>query len=370
MEFMSMYRRGGVRHGTVVAAALITAAGTLAAQRPAATRPRDSVFVRVFAPNTMSLDSLRVLLQEFDREQYGTPRWVTLSGRIDSLVGVPGALTNAAAFMRGMLASAEANRMMGERRGWVGLNTQGPNRQMNENGELFVTQFAYPLIVTVDPQSPAEKAGIMGGDVLVAYNGVDVVNHEFNLTTLLKPDSRITVTVRRDGETKDFPLVVAKAPQRIFDRRVAFETFGRGGDVALTRVEGPDGQRHAVPAKTLVAVPREGPFVGSIVPGSPLLMIAPNGVFGASMSTVNSELAKVLNVRAGVLVNDVPEDSPAWRAGLRIGDVITAVQDQPIVSLTELREVLVRARARAVALQVASRNQKTRTVSVSLTPSP
>ena len=86
---------------------------------------------------------------------------------------------------------------------------------MNDNGELRITQFAHPVIVTVDPQSPAEKAGIMAGDVLVAYNGVDVVNHEFNLTTLLRPDSRITVTVRRDGELKDYPLVVAKAPPRI-----------------------------------------------------------------------------------------------------------------------------------------------------------
>jgi len=355
-----------------MAAALFAAAGTLDAQRPATARSRDSVFVRMIAPSMVTLDSLRMLLQEFDREQYGTQRWIVLSGRIDSLVGVPGASTNARALVRGVFANAEARRLVDDRLGWVGMITQGPNVTLSENGVVRVTQFAHPLIVTVDPQSPAEKAGIMTGDVLVAYNGIDVVNHEFNLTTLLKPESKITVTVRRDGETKDFPLVVAKAPQRIFDRRMAFEALAPAGGMAGTRSDMPDGQRRAVTTSRILALPHEGAMSAAMVPGSQVLMIAPNGVFGASVSTVNSELARALNLRAGVLVNDVPEDSPAFRAGLRIGDVITAVGDQPIVSLVELRQrVLALVRERVVPLQVtSSRSQKTRTVTVSLAPSP
>ncbi|HEV8215381.1 MAG TPA: PDZ domain-containing protein [Gemmatimonadaceae bacterium] len=367
---MTMSTRARIRNGTAVAAVLIAASQTLGGQRPATTRSRgDSVFVRVFAPNMMSLDSLRLLLQEFDREQYGTPRWVALRARIDSLFPIPGG-ANATALVGRMLAGAETGRMMSERRGWLGLNTQGPNRQLTENGELYVTQFAYPLIVTVDPQSPAEKAGIMGGDILVAYNGVDVVNHEFNLTTLLKPDSKITVTVRRDGETKDYQLVVAKAPQRISDLRYVFEApvpAGFGG----RRGEGPDGARRPGAGGTIIAGPRGLKFSDPMMPGSSLFVITPNGVFGAAVSTVNNALAKVLNVRAGVLVNDVPEGSPAFRAGLRTGDVIIGVGDEAVVSLTELRQrVAALAHERAIALQVASPNQKTRTVSVSLAPTP
>jgi S1-C subfamily serine protease len=118
-------------------------------------------------------------------------------------------------------------------------------------------------------------------------------------------------------------------------------------------------------------VPREGPFGGRGLSA----LITPNGVFGASVSTVSGELGRMLNLKAGVLVNDVPEDSPAFRAGLRTGDVITGVGDQPIVSLYELRQrVLLLSRARAIPLQVTSHNQKTRTVTVSVTspatPSP
>ena len=212
-----------------------------------------------------------------------------------------------------------------------------------------------------DPQSPAERAGITAGDVLVAYNGVDVVNHEFNLSTLLKPDSKVAVTVRREGEAKDFQLVVAKAPQRIIDRRLASEMPPMRRDVVV-------GPRLA-PTTKVLNVPSEG-IPPRIFPASPLFVISSNGVFGASVSTVNTDLARALNLRAGVLVNEVPEDSPAFRAGLRTGDVIIGVADQPVVSLTELRRALAQTRERAVSLQVTSPNQKPRTVTISLVPSP
>src|SRR4029079_1377913 len=220
MALMSTYSRGQIRNGrgAAIAAALIAGAGALGAQQPATTRQRDSVVLRVFAPN-MSLDWIRGLLKEFDREQYGTQRWITITGRLDSLFNIPRGSN--AVVVRGMLNGAEASRQVFDRPGWLGFSTQGPNRQMSMNGEVFVTQFAHPVIVTVDPQSPAEKAGIAAGDILLAYNGVDVLNHEFNLTTLLKPESKVAVTVRRDGETKDYQVVVARMPRRIIDRTYA-----------------------------------------------------------------------------------------------------------------------------------------------------
>jgi len=102
-----------------------------------------------------------------------------------------------------------------------------------------------------------------------------------------------------------------------------------------------------------------------------MVVLATNGVFGASLSTVNSELARVLNLRAGVLVTDVPEETPAFRAGLRTGDVIISVGDQPVISLLELRQrVAALASDHSIALQVASRNQKPRTVTISVAPPP
>jgi predicted metalloprotease with PDZ domain len=366
MEFMSMSTRGGIRNGAAIAAALFAGAGKLDAQQPASTRPRDSaVVVRVFAPNAIPLDSLRALLQEFDRERVGTQRWVALTGRIDSLFHISVGPNSNMLVRRVLTGEARGAQPSWNRLGWLGLSTQGPNQQLNMNGEVFVTQFAYPKIVTVDPQSPAEKAGIMAGDILVAYNGVDVVNREFNLTTLLKPDSKITVTVRRDGETKDYQLVVAKTPRRIAERREFETTMAASAAGPVTRVEIPDGAQTLLPSGPVFRVPR----TGFSTAGSPIVMLATNGVFGASLSTVNAELARVLNLRAGVLVTDVPEETPAFRAGLRTGDVIISVGDQPVISLLELRQrVAALTREHSIELQVASRNQKPRTLTISLTP--
>src|SRR4029079_17553756 len=166
----------------------------------------------------------------------------------------------------------------------------------------------------------------------------------------------------------DYQVVVARMPRRIIDRTYA-EAQAAGGGMSFSRGEMPDGQRTVAPTRPVFVMPSGAGVVGRLVPALPV--ITPNGVFGASVSTVNNELARMLNLKAGVLVMDVPEDSPAFRAGLRIGDIITAVGDQPVISLFELRQrVLSLSRARTIPLHVTSHNQKPRTVTVSLTASP
>jgi serine protease Do len=100
------------------------------------------------------------------------------------------------------------------------------------------------------------------------------------------------------------------------------------------------------------------------------VFISPNGLFGASLSNVNVDLAKVLKLKRGVLVNDVPEDTPAARAGLRIGDVIIAADDDSVASLGELRDLVMhRLSNRSTDLQVVRQN-KVRKVTISWAETP
>src|SRR5262249_20281315 len=69
---------------------------------------------------------------------------------------------------------------------------------------------------------------------------------------------------------------------------------------------------------------------------------SPNGLFGASLSTVNEELARVLKVQKGILVMSVPEETPAFRAGLRTGDVIVTADDDSVMTVGDLRELIAR----------------------------
>ncbi len=63
------------------------------------------------------------------------------------------------------------------------------------------------------------------------------------------------------------------------------------------------------------------------------------GRLGIGIQEVTSELAKSLNLRQvrGVLINSVDADGPAERAGLRPGDVITAVNGTPVDNANALR---------------------------------
>jgi serine protease Do/serine protease DegQ len=66
------------------------------------------------------------------------------------------------------------------------------------------------------------------------------------------------------------------------------------------------------------------------------------GQLGVSMYTVTPDIAHSLGLAsaAGALVSQVVEGSPADQAGVRVGDVITSVNGQPVRSNSELRNVI------------------------------
>ena len=344
--------------GAVAALVLTAIAPTLGAQetQPARPRTRDSVLVRMFTMPGVPMDSLKVLVRALEREQYGSPDWLAITRRVDSIVAQQRALVSRRLSEERLLPRTQAPFAP---TGWLGLLTQGPSQQIIDRTGQHVIYFAHPQIISVDPSSPAERAGITPGDVLIAYNGQDVVNRDFNVTELLQPNRRVSITVRRDGEDKEYSVRVARQPERIVIRR-------RDLDAPLPaaiRAEPPD-PPEAV-AGTMVPRP---PLIPS-APPTRLFLISPNGMFGATLSTMSPELARVYRVKPGVLANEVPDDSPAWRSGLRTGDVILRVEDAPVLTVNEFRDrVLTHLQQHSVTLQVL-RNQKPRTLRLSW-PSP
>lgn len=210
--------------------------------------------------------------------------------------------------------------------GWIGINIEAPHQQMVRGDTTFYRYFSYPEIVSVEPESPAERAGISRGDRLIAYDGADVRDREINMTKLLQPSRRLTVTVRRDGEDRDFAVVVARVPARLVMRRSlnmsdmpALAPAAPGGMVMP-----PDG---GMRLRAPVAV-RIGPGEGSIP------------IAGASVSEIrDAELGRIFGVASGLLVTEVFSD-PAQGSGLRGGDVIVGADGQDITRLGQLRRVI------------------------------
>jgi membrane-associated protease RseP (regulator of RpoE activity) len=331
--------RGGAAALFTIVAALPIGAQTAGAL-PSRTRDSSAVF-HFFVMSKGRIDTITTLMRSFEDVRPGSAAWDSLRKQIEALVP-------AMELRKSMHPSMSP-------RGWIGINAGGVPRHEEMRGDgQYLTYFAYPTIVTVDGQSPAERAGIMPGDTLVAYNGMDVVGRRLNLSQLLIPDKKLGVTVRRDGETKDFAVTVAKAPERVARRRIEFELQMLAADAERERI-GTGVRRNLLPGGSgqvgsgrIIAVPS-----GPVEFGNRMFVISPNGVLGASVLTVSPALARVLKLETGVLVNDVPEETPAWKGGLRTGDVIVNVAGQPVASLNQLRElILLRAADRAVPLRI------------------
>ena len=166
-------------------------------------------------------------------------------------------------------------------RGVLGVQTQDLNPLLAEAFGLKQKKGA--VVTRVMDNSPAEKAGLQAGDIIIKINGRDVKNSSDvrNRVGLIPVGENVTFEILRGGERKKISTTV-----------VAGETTAGSPDAVNKKLEGMS--------------------VGDIAQGHPL--------FGK----VN-----------GVLVADVQRGSPVWRSGLRQGDIITSVNHEPVENLKE-----------------------------------
>ena len=261
----------------------------------------------------------------------------------------------AASMSRALMQVREAEQA--RPRGWIGLVVQGPGLTPRvEDGELLVRYFAYPRVVSVDPSSPAQRAGLVPNDTLLAYDGVDVSENEISFTRLLRPNARVNIRIRREGKVREVPVTVAAAPSRIVQRRDE-ETRARAPWTVGSMPEAP-----SFPPSPVRTPSRDAPVRMTMRSASPLIAPSPpaappqpvpfmrsmvavgfpsgNGVAGAQLSTISEGLGKALGVGSGVLVTSAPVGSPAYESGLVDGDVISKVGGQDVRRVTEVRDLV------------------------------
>jgi serine protease Do len=65
-------------------------------------------------------------------------------------------------------------------------------------------------------------------------------------------------------------------------------------------------------------------------------------MLGVTIQSVDADLASSLNLpaRAGAIVTSVQSGGPAERAGIKRGDVITAINKQPVIDNNSLRNLV------------------------------
>jgi S1-C subfamily serine protease len=262
-----------------------------------------------------------------------------------------GPITSAAAAASNMAnALTESIAREATPRGWIGIVLSGAATEARvERGEMILHYFSYPVIASVDPSSPAQRAGLAPNDTLLAYNGRDVRDADISMTRLLRPNAKVVVRVRRDARVHEFPVIVAETPARIRQRRDD-EMHDTRTTWALTGPpSAPVFPRAPTPPPAVVGVPRtpRGPMsvgvTAPLPPLPPIFSFITNGIAGAQMVTVTEGLGRTLGLQSGVLVANAPAGSPAAESGLRDGDVIVKVEGQLVRNVAELRDLIARA---------------------------
>ena len=258
------------------------------------------------------------------------------------------------------LEAQETRRMIVEPpTGWFGVRISD-QAMVDERGNAFFD--SYPVIKHVDPGSPAEKAGVLPGDVLLSFNSHDMRGGTMELSKWLRAGAPFVLKVRRNEATRTIRGTLGRRPENweqnmIVELSVPEIMKQRSG--AIARAPMP----MAGMIRTRVPVPEPLPSVLA-----PALGYG-GGVYpfaGAEFTALNEDLSELLGVKPeGVFVTNVMEGSLARTAGLRGGDVILRADSIKVESPIDLVRAIRSADEsdRKVVLQFL-RKHKTQTVTL------
>lgn len=238
--------------------------------------------------------------------------------------------------------------------GWLGINYVAEQKQWVEKNELLVKHFSYPYIASVEPGSPADRAGLEAGDTILAYNETDLKGKQVSLSKLLKPGAKLMVKVRRARETYEIPITVGRRP----DSRRAWVIAKPQGERIDVREAERVRDRERVREPMIAPLPADPATPAAPVPSLTAFASGSLALAGAEVVRVNRDLGEIFGVDRGLLVVAVGVNTPASRAGLRGGDVIVKADGRTITTPRELADRLQRADERRLKLVIVRKKKE------------
>jgi len=235
---------------------------------------------------------------------------------------------------------------------WLGVESQEITSEKAK--ELKLPAERGVLLERVVPDSPAAKAGLKDSDVITEINGQRVEGAaQFRRMIHEIPARRSAqFTVWRDGRAQTISVTLGKSEEH---GNTWFRTAPRAFSFQLPKIEVPE----VAPMPDM-----DWGGYGVLAGARPRLGIDAedlSGQFGAYFGAPDGE---------GVLVREVNSGSPAEKAGVKSGDVITSLNGDRVRSLGDLREKLAGKRDEKTVKLGVLRNKNEVSITVELPPPP
>lgn len=181
-------------------------------------------------------------------------------------------------------------------RGWLGVQIQDVTRELAESFGMKKPEGA--LVAKILPESPAQAAGLQPGDIIEAYNGVEIATSSAlpPMVGATKIGETSTLRVLRQGKTIEVKIKIGALPEE-------------------------DPMRQA-------GSPSED--AGGILPRLNLKAVNPTDPQRAQLGLPKTGGALIAAVKPG----------PALDAGIKPGDVILRIQDQDVRDAKHLGELI------------------------------
>jgi serine protease Do len=163
---------------------------------------------------------------------------------------------------------------------------------------------------TVSPDGPADKAGVKAGDVILQFDGEAVTSTMklFRLIGESAPEQSVRLTISRNGSEQHLSVTLGK-------RESPMRAFG---------VTPPDLDYFRMNPNVPRALGR--------MPDTFSYSFGNNRRIGITTTALTKQLADYFGVSGGhgLLISSISDNSPASKAGLRAGDVITEVNGEKV----------------------------------------
>lgn len=184
---------------------------------------------------------------------------------------------------------------------WLGISGRDVDRELAEKKELPVKYGVY--VTTVEDESPADKAELAKGDVIVAVGGEKVTDMD-DLVDIMedaKEGDQVVVEMYRDGKPISVTVTLGEQPER---------------DLGVLS------------------------YPGSHYRKAIKLFHGDHACLGVALQDLSRQLGEYFGVEKGrgALIEEVLKGTPAEKTGLKAGDVITAIDGVKVADVEDVTD--------------------------------